>query len=122
MQDLFKIVLENVILEVSLEQLKQQFVDSGKVKDTDFKEVETASGGKSAYATWLLKKISDKLIKPEDIYKYKNYFNTFERRKKDYEYKDINQYKSKEDVSKFISTSVSLKDKEEKDPSQAKGL
>ena len=37
------------------------------------KEIVNAVGNKSAYATWLAKKVADKTIKGEDIYKYKNY-------------------------------------------------
>lgn len=122
MRDLYSIILREALLEVSVEQLKQQFVDSGKISDKVFEEIITSSGGKSAYVTWLVKKVVDKIIKEEDVYKYKNYINTFERNKNKYLYKDINQYKTSEDVSKFINTSLEIIGREKEDPSSIKGI
>ena len=76
-------LLKEALTEVSIEQLKTQFVDSGKISQKDFNEITNITP-KTAYITWLAKKVADKIIKAEDIYKYKNYFNTFDRRKKEY--------------------------------------
>ncbi len=86
-------LLKEVITEVSIADLEAQFVDAGKISSEDFKEIIDATGNKSAYATWLAKKVADKIIKPEDIYKYKKYFLIFDRNKKLYPFPDINQYK-----------------------------
>jgi hypothetical protein len=118
----YKNLIEGILTEVSIEQLKTQFVDSGKMNPDDFKEIVTASNNKTAYATWLAKKVVDKLIKSEDIYKYEKYFKIFERRKKDYPFTDINQFKTKSDISQFISKSTELASQEEEDPSKQKGI
>ena len=115
-------LLKEIITEVSIDQLKTQFVDAGKISSEDFKEIIDATGNKSAYATWLAKKVADKIIKPEDIYKYKKYFLIFDRNKKLYPFPDINQYKTDNDISQFIKISVELVDKEAQDPSQQKGV
>jgi hypothetical protein len=117
----FTPLLQILILEASIEQLKTQFVDSGKINQEIFNDVVNTTP-KSAYITWLLKKVIDKTIKLEDIYKYKKYFMVFDRRKKEYTYADINQYKSSQDVSDFIKTSIDILDKESKDVSQQKGM
>ena len=117
-----KAILKEIITEVSIEQLKTQFVDSGKISLEDFGEITDATGNKTAYATWLAKKVTDKIIKKEDIYKYKNYFLVFDRRKKEYPFPDINTYKTLRDISQFISKSIEITDKEKKDPSQQKGI
>lgn len=114
-------LLKEALTEVSVEQLKTQFVDSGKISQEDFNEIINVTP-KTAYITWLAKKVVDKIIKAEDIYKYKNYFNTFDRRKKEYPFSDINQYKTQDDLSQFISKSVEIADKESEDPSQQKGV
>jgi hypothetical protein len=101
--------------------LKAQFVDSGKISQKDFEEITNATP-KTAYITWLVKKVADKIIKPEDIYKYKKYFGIFDRRKKEYPFTDINQYKTQNDLSQFISKSAEISDKESEDPSQQKGV
>jgi len=114
-------LLKETITEVSVEQLKTQFVDSGKISQKDFEEITNATP-KTAYITWLAKKVADKIIKPEDIYKYKKYFGIFDRRKKEYPFTDINQYKTQNDLSQFISKSVEISDKESEDVSQQKGV
>lgn len=114
-------LLKETITEVSVEQLKTQFVDSGKISQKDFEEITNATP-KTAYITWLAKKVADKIIKPEDIYKYKKYFGIFDRRKKEYPFTDINQYKTQDDLSQFVSKSVEISDKESEDISQQKGV
>lgn len=115
-------LLKEIITEVSIDQLRTQFVDSEKISSEDFEEAVEASGGKTAYTTWLVKKVADNIIKSEDIYKYKKYFSIFNRRKKEYPYSDINQYKTPQDISQFISKSVEIDNKEKQDPSQQKGI
>ena len=117
-----QILLKNLLLEVSLDQLKTQFVDTGKITDSEFTEIIDSSGGKSAYATWLSKKVADKIINAEDIYKYNAYFKVFDRRKREYVYQDVNQYKTINDISQFITKSVEIAAAEQKDPSQQKGI
>ena len=117
-----QILLKNLLLEVSLDQLKTQFVDTGKITDSEFTEIIDSSGGKSAYATWLTKQVVNKLVKPEDIYKYNAYFKVFDRRKREYVFNDINQYKTQQDLNSFIVKSIELASQEQKDPSQQKGI
>ena len=114
--------LKTLLFEVSIDQLKTQFVDTGKISDSEFTEIVDASGGKSAYATWLTKQVASKIIKPEDLYKYNAYFKIFDRRKREYPFQDINQYKTSDDIAQFISKSVDLANKEKADPSQQKGV
>jgi hypothetical protein len=115
-------LFENMLQEVSMEQLKQQFVDAGKIKPEDFKAIEDATGNKSAYATWLIKKVAEKVIKGEDVYKFKNYFLVFDRNKRIYPQPDINSYKSKDEVAEFIKKSVEIARKNSDDPSTQKGV
>jgi hypothetical protein len=115
-------LLKQLITEVSISDLEAQFVNTRKVSSEDFKEIKDATDGKSAYATWLTKKVADKMIKSEDIYKYKKYFLIFDRNKKSYPYSDIGAYKTPQDISQFILKSIVIADKETQDPSQQKGI
>lgn len=114
--------LKSLLFEVSLDQLKTQFVDTGKITDSEFVEIIDATGGKSAYATWLTKMVASKIIQPEDLYKYNSYFKIFDRRKREYSFQDINQYKTSQDIQQFILKSVEIANKEKSDPSQQKGI
>jgi len=115
-------ILNEILLEISLDDIKSQFVDTNKISQKDFKEIVNVTGNKSAYATWIAKKVADKIIKGEDIYKYKKYFSIFDRQKKQYPSPDINSYKSSQDVSNFIKKSVEIANTEKADPSQQKGV
>ena len=48
-------LLQILITEASIEQLKTQFVDSGKINQKSFDDIVNTTS-KSAYITWLLKK------------------------------------------------------------------
>ena len=114
-------LLKETLTEISVEQLKTQFVDSGKISQEDFNDIINITP-KTAYITWLAKKVADELIEVEDIYKYKKYFNIFDRRKREYPFTDINQYKTQDDLSQFIDKSIDIANKESEDVSQQKGV
>jgi hypothetical protein len=116
-----KSILLEMITEVSFEQLKAQFVDSGKIDPELFSSIESSSNGKSAYATWLIKRISDKMILPEDVYKWKKYFNFFNKYKNKFEIKDINLIKTPIDIKNLVIRVKSIEDAIESDPSKAGG-
>jgi hypothetical protein len=118
---------EIILFEISLDQIKAQFVDTGKLSPQDFEQIKDASGGEGAYATWLTARVvgskkQKPLIKSEDIYKYKNYLRIFKSKRKEFPFTDINQIKSPQDLSQFISTAVDLRNQEEEDPSKIKGV
>jgi hypothetical protein len=126
--NLKQLLAEIALFEISLDQIQTQFVDTGKLSAEDFEKIKEASGGKSAYATWLAVRVAKKpdgsnnLIKSEDIYKYKDYLNIFKAKQGEFPIRDINQIKTKEQLSNFINTAVNLKNQEEEDPSQIKGI
>jgi len=116
-----KNILKEIILEVSVDQLQTQFVDSGKISSEDFEEIKKTSP-KSAHLTWLTKKVASGVIKTEDIYKWKDYLSMFSKFRNKYPESDIHKYQSPQDISKFIRTSVELKDQIKQDPSKMKGV
>lgn len=127
LSDLLKEALESRqmrINEVSMEQLRSQFVDSGKISEEDFQEIEDASNGKSAYATWLATRVVGTkkvpaIIKQEDVYKFSNFFNVFDKKKARFPKKDLFQIKTERDLNEFIRTAIQLADEDiEVDPSQ----
>jgi hypothetical protein len=114
----FKVYFIN---EASFDQLQNQFVNTNKITDKIFDEIKL-NINKSAYATWLITKILNKIILSEDIYKYKDYFLLFDRYKREYKYQDINKYKTKQDLKEFIEKSVEIKNRESEDVSSIKGI
>ena len=118
----YKIKIGDQLNEVSIDQLRTQFVDSGKISGKIFKNIEDASLNKSAYATWLTKKLIDGFFEDNEINQYKDFFSIFDRRKKEYPFQDINQYKTSKDILDFESKSHELIYQEKLDPSQQKGV
>jgi hypothetical protein len=106
---LTKLLLE-ILNEASIEQLQQQFADTNKISQKDFDAIKQVTN-KGAHATWLVKKVIDKIIKSEDIYKFKDYFAIFDKYKNQFSFKDIFTYQTKNQVSDFISKAVEIKDK-----------
>ena len=115
-------LLIETLNEASIDQLQSQFVDTNKVSQEDFDQIKDATGEKGAYATWMTKKVADKVLKGEDIYKWKDYFQMFNRRKKDFKSPDINSYKTTDDISQFVKKAIELKNQEDKDPTKKKGV
>ena len=116
-----KEVLDEMLNEVAIDQLRTQYVDSGKMPSTVFDKIIDAANKKSAYATWLAKRVLTRVIKIEDIEKYKDYLNVFDRNKREYPSSDINFYKDSSKVEDFNSKSIEIINKET-DPSQQKGV
>lgn len=119
MFDLKKFLIENqltrnsqLLTEVSIEMLKTQYVDGGKLEQEVFDKVVEASANKSAYVTWLAKKVATKVIKDEDVYKFNGYFQVFDKNKKLFSKPDINQYKTSQDVNEFTSKAQEIRDRE----------
>jgi hypothetical protein len=127
-----KSILLEMLTEVSFEQLKAQFVDTGKITQDVFDKILYASNGKSAYATWLISRVIDNIkdienprakFSKENLYKWKDedYFKIFDKYKNKFEEKDINRIKEPKDVQKFLDRILDIKDAIERDPSKAGG-
>ena len=112
---------------VSIDMLQKQFVDTGKIRQDVFDEIKDAVRENPGYATWLTSKVAGSknkrpLIKKEDIYKYKDYLDIFDRNKSKYPIKDINAIKSQSELNDFIKKSVDIKNIETKDISKQTGV
>jgi hypothetical protein len=100
------------INEASIDQLKDIFMDRGKITQELFDEIVKVSFGKGAYATWLIKRIEDGSINDEDVYKFKEYFIIFNKYKSRFPSSDINAYKGEDGVKVFIKTSIDIREKD----------
>lgn len=119
--------LNELINEISIDMLKQQFVDTGKIDDSTFQDILKVTKNKPAIATWLLSRVGGTKnvkasIKPEDVYKWEEYLDIFNRYKQEYPKQDINQYKDPMDVFQLIRLTLQIKNREQKDASSIKGI
>jgi hypothetical protein len=104
-------ILEQIISEASIEQLQQQFVDTEKISQEVFDEIVKATKGKGAYATWMIKRVEDKSIKEEDIYKYEDYIEIFNRYKREFPSPDINAYKDERSIRDFEQKAIEIRER-----------
>lgn len=106
-------ILESMIFEASAEDLRKNFVNTGKefsLTDEEYDMVVNASNNQYGYASWLVGRIKDKIILLEDLKNYKDYFKVFDKYKNKYPFNDISKYKTREQISDFISKSISILD------------
>jgi hypothetical protein len=102
----------DILNEGPLEDVQNKFVGENKpISEELFNEIKDVTNNSTQYIIWLIKKIVDKIILPEDVYKYKKYLSIFERYKLKYPKKNIHDIKTKEDVSDFIGMSMEIDDK-----------
>jgi len=104
-------ILEQIVSEASIEQLKQQFVDTEKISQEVFDEIVKVTKGKGAYATWMIKRVEDGSIKGEDIYKYEDYIETFDRYKREFPSPDINAYKDERSIREFEAKAIEIRER-----------
>ena len=111
--------------QYSEDELRVKYVDSGLVPENQFNEILN-NIKKPFYIGWLLKMLSLGFIKYEDAYKFKNYFNIFEKFKQHYPIKDLGQIKTLQDVAEFERKSkdilIKQQDNEQGDVSDKKNL
>ena len=115
--------LLQILQEVLIDQLRQQWVDTKKLDAETFDRVVAASKGSSNWATWLTKRVAEKQINPEDINLWKDLIPVFERYKSRFQQKDINQVKTSNQVADFRHEIAQVKDsvgEKEKQQAQSK--
>jgi len=121
--------LTDILSEINIDDIKNKFVGDrvggpkGKVvTPKEFDEIMKATSNKLAMALWMIKRIEDGFILPEDIYKWEDYFKTFKRRKNDFPVKDINQIKTEDQIDDFVNKAIEIQDLESSDASKVKGV
>jgi hypothetical protein len=97
--------------EITPEILKQKYVETGRVSPETYEEIMSVSKNKINYAAWLTKMVAEKHILPEDVYKYEEYFEIFNRLKRHFPIKDINQIKSRPDLQEFLTMVVKMRER-----------
>lgn len=91
--------------------LKNKYVGEGKpISEDDFNKIVEATGNKFYLLSWLTKKVGTGIIKAEDVYKYKEYFDIYEKNKSKFEHKDIHLYKTADDLKKFLGEVIKVRE------------
>lgn len=113
------LIIRRVIKEqndATISNYKRIFVDSGKLSEEIFDEIVEVSKGKGAYVKWLAARVAERKIEDEDIYKFEEYLDSFEKAKRSPRGKamfpiiDINQVKSSSDIRAFIDAAIEFEE------------
>jgi hypothetical protein len=96
-------IVKSILVEsVSIEQIRDKVVGEDKPISPDiFDEIIKVSNNKINYILFLVNHVVKKNLLPEDVYKFQDYFNSFNKNKAGFPIKDLGQIKSAEDLSKF---------------------
>jgi hypothetical protein len=97
---------------VTPEILQQKYVETGKVLMKTFKEIMDVSDNKINYALWLTKMVAENNISPKDVYKYKEYIQIFNKFKKYFPIKDINQINNKKELQEWLNMVIKMRERE----------
>ena len=91
--------------------LKNKYVGEGKpISEEDFDKLVEVTGNKFYLLSWLTKKVGQGIVKAEDIYKYKEYFDIFEKNKRKFKFNDIHLYKTADDLKDFLSEVIKIRE------------
>lgn len=113
--------LKSKINEISIQQLQQQFVDSGKLSQSIFDDIKNTTP-KGAYATWLVTKVINKDIPTSSIDSYKTNFQIFDKYKSKFPSPDINAYGKQFTIDEFENKVEEILKEIDLDPSKTKGV
>jgi len=102
-----------LVTEARLEEIVAKYVGEGKpVSEEKYSEIQQVTKGDKNYTMWLIIRIAGGVIKDEDVYKYEEYFNIFNKYKNLFPTKDINQIKTINDVENFIRKCVEIRERD----------
>lgn len=112
-------LLESILIEEHLiDKLKEKYLGEPiegekhkRLTNDEFNEVLDATNNKFTLTAWLTIKVADNIIHKTDIYKFKDYFKIFEKNKNKFDLKDINQYRTKEQIEEFIEKCIEIREK-----------
>ena len=96
---------------VTPEILQQKYVDTGKVLMKTFKEIMDVSNNKINYTLWLTKMVAENNILPEDVYKYGDYIQIFNKFKQYFPLKDINQINNKKELQEWLNMVIKMRER-----------
>jgi hypothetical protein len=90
--------------------LKKHFGKDKTFTTKDVSSIIKVAKHKFQYFSWIVRNVEAKNILPEDVYKYEEYFEIFEKNKNKYPAQDINHYGKTIPVDEFSKVSQSLRD------------
>lgn len=101
-------LIESIVLESRQEEiLRKEYVETGKVSEDTFNQILSTypSGFQNK---WLLHKVANGIIKDEDVYKFKEYFDIHKKNPAKFDIPDLGQVKTAQQVRDFVEKAISI--------------
>ena len=89
---------------------KLQYMKPIRLTKKAVAEITDVCNDKYYKKTWLSKRVQNREVKTEDIYKFKEYFAIFENNKRKFEYPNIHHYNTTELVRTWIDECIKLQE------------
>ncbi len=104
-------LIESLVLESRQEEiLRKEYLETGKVSEEDFNKI-MEDFPSSFHNKWMLNKVANKIIKSEDIYKFKEYFDIHRKNTNKFPIADLGQIKTLPQVNEFISKAIEIRER-----------
>lgn len=105
-------LIESIVIdEAYIDNIRNKYVGEGKPISEDlFQRISDVTFNKPAIISWMILRIVDGVIKSEDVYKYKEYLSIFNKHKSLFPITDINQIKTKEQLSEFLRKVIEIRE------------
>jgi len=104
-------LINELLQESRIKELRAQFVDSGKVSKEDFELLVKASGNVGEYVAWLVSRFVAGVITLDELGTLEKYLKLFKKYPKEFTFQQISQYKTQSDMETFKSEAEALADK-----------
>lgn len=105
-QYLGQMLEEDLLLEVSIDELRRQYVDSNKLPEDTFNRIVSACNNQSNYATWLCKRVATGICSEDAIETWGERFAFFNQYKSRFRTKDINTLKTAEQIQDWVTNEL----------------
>jgi len=120
--------LTEMLNEIKRKDLVDKYVGKSKLLSADqFDVIESIAGGSTPVSLWLIQRLQDGSLDmtpeqlEEDAENWKKYLDIFKRKKNQFNIKNIQQIKTREQVEEFTDTAFNLLRKQEEDPTKRAG-
>ena len=99
--------LLELLLEITSDEMLNGWLNKGLITNEDIDLINKVTTNQN-YRKWLGNLVKNKILKSEEILKFKDYLDLFTKYPNTYSIKDVNLIKNSDDLNKFMSTSVDI--------------
>lgn len=93
-------------------RLLDYYLQKGELSQDAYNEIHKLVTKKVVYLIWLAKMVMAENLLVEDIYKFDEYLEIFNKHKQKYEIKDISQIKERYEFKSFVEKTIEIREKQ----------